>query len=269
MRTHLRIAGIETVCENAKCPNITECYARGSLTVLLLGPVCTRSCAYCGISHGRPLPPDPAEPERVAHLLAEIQPERLVLTSVTRDDLTDGGAAHIARTIGAVRSSLPRTIVESLVPDFRGDTNAIDTVISSRPHLIAHNIETVRSLFPSIRPRAEYERSLALLSFAKSKGIRTKSGFMTGIGENRDELVETMLDLRNAGVDELSIGQYLRPDTASISVSRYYTPHEFDDLRAVALDLGFSEVHAGTFVRSSYRPSVVTSTILDAGKPSR
>ena len=246
----LRLA---TVCQSARCPNLCECFHRGTATFMILGDVCTRDCRFCAVTHGAVAPPDPTEPERVAEAAEALGLEHVVVTSVTRDDLPDGGAGQFRETILALRAKL-NARVEVLTPDFQGNPAAIRRVASACPDVYNHNVETVRRLYPRVRPQAEYERSLRLLGQVHREfpGILTKSGIMVGLGETRDEVLRTFRDLRAAGCDLLTIGQYLRPTPAHVPIDRFVTPDEFADYRRCAEEAGFRGVASGPFVRSSY-----------------
>jgi len=243
---------LHTVCQEALCPNIAECWGSGTATFMILGDVCTRHCRFCAVTPGRPLPPDPGEPGRVAEAAALLGLRHVVITSVARDDLPDGGAAHFAATIRAVRERCPGASVEVLVPDFGGRLAALRTVLDTRPDVFAHNLETVRRLSPLVQARADYQRSLGLLAWAKDAGLTTKSGLMVGLGETRGEVVAAMGDLRRVGCDVLTLGQYLQPTSRHLPVSEYIPPAEFDWYRQVGEALGFKAVVAGPLVRSSY-----------------
>ena len=249
--------GLHTVCQEAACPNLGECWARGTATFMLLGNVCTRHCRFCNVTPGRPLPPDPQEPFRVAEAVARLGLNHVVLTSVTRDDLPDGGAGQFALTIQAIRRRLPRATVEVLVPDFGGSLSALATVIAARPDVFNHNVETVERLSARVRARATYRRSLAVLAWAKQHGLTTKSGLMVGLGETCGEVIETMRDLRRAGCDILTIGQYLQPTGRQLAVADHVHPVVFAWYREVGQSLGFREVVAAPLVRSSYRAEEV------------
>lgn len=243
---------LHTVCESARCPNIGECWSAGTATVMILGDVCTRSCGFCAVKTGRPLPLDPGEPERVAAAVAAMGLSHVVLTSVDRDELPDGGAAAWALTIEEVRRGNPGVRVEVLVPDFKGDEAALDTVLRARPDVFAHNVETVPRLHAEVRPQARYTRSLRVLEHAKAKGAVTKSGLMLGLGEEEDEVVAVLKDLRAIGCDIVTLGQYLRPTRDHLPVQRFVHPDEFKRLAGVARDLGFGGIESGPLVRSSY-----------------
>jgi lipoic acid synthetase len=249
----LRELGLETVCENARCPNRPECYARRTATFMILGNICTRPCGFCSVQKGTPEPLADDEPERVAEAAARLGLKHVVITSVTRDDLPDGGADHFARCIIAVRRRTGAAI-EVLTPDFLGDTSAIDRVLAARPEVYNHNMETVPRFYKKVRGRAEYQRSLDLLNYVKDSApeIITKSGLMLGLGETYDELLAVLADLRTVQCDTLTLGQYLTPTLKHVPVARYLPPEEFDAIAALARTLGFSKVVAGPFVRSSY-----------------
>jgi len=242
---------LRTVCEEAICPNIWDCYSRRTATFLVLGDRCTRACRFCAVRHGRPLPPDPAEPARLVEAARRLGLRHVVITSVTRDDLPDGGAGHFAACVAALKATLPGVTVEVLTPDFRGWPVAV--VARSGPDVFAHNIETVPRLYPRVRPGADYSRSLELLRQAAGAGLVTKSGLMVGLGETMEEIEAVLADLRRAGCLLLTVGQYLAPTAGHLPVERYLTPGEFESLRRRALALGFAGVAAGPLVRSSYR----------------
>ncbi len=246
--------GLHTVCLEARCPNIGECFCGGTATFLIMGNMCTRNCRYCAVRHGKPAPPDPDEPGRVARAVAELGLEYAVITSVTRDDLPDGGAAIFAETVSAIRRLSPSCRVEVLVPDFRASMEgSLERVIAAGPDVINHNIETVGTLFPALRPQGEYGLSLRLLSRAAVSGISVKSGLMAGLGESIDDINATLQDLRRAGCSGLTVGQYLRSRKENHPVAKYYTPEEFESIRLLAESMGFARVLAGPMVRSSYR----------------
>lgn len=255
VRGLMRGLALHTVCEEARCPNIGECWAHGTATFMILGRICTRACGFCAVETGRPSAWDAAEPARVADAVLRLGLRHVVVTSVARDDLADGGAAAFAATIAAIRQRCPRTTVEVLIPDLQGSGEDLRRVLEARPDICNHNIETCRRLTPRVRARARYERTLELLGRAKgwgAPGLRTKSGFMVGLGESWDECLETMDDLRAAAVDILTIGQYLRPSPGHLPLLRYYTPAEFSALREEALRRGFRHCESGPLVRSSY-----------------
>jgi lipoic acid synthetase len=248
--------GLHTVCEEARCPNIAECWGGGTATIMIMGDICTRGCRFCSVAGGRPLYLDPGEPERVAKAIKKWGLSYVVITSVCRDDLQDGGADHIAKTIKAIRSQCPETIIEPLIPDFNGNRHAIEKVAYAEPEVISHNIETVSRLSPLVRdPRATYEQSLNVLRIIKEIDykIYTKSSIMLGLGETEEEIMLTAKDLRSARVDILSIGQYLQPTSRHLSVKEYVTPEKFDSYRETIERMGFTYVVAGPLVRSSYK----------------
>lgn len=258
---------VRTVCEEARCPNIGECYSQGTCTFMILGDVCTRNCAFCGVNRGRPSPPDPEEPGRVAEAVKKLGLNYVVITSVTRDDLPDGGAFQFAKTIAQLRM-LPRLRsgqanyecrIEVLIPDFNGSTEALQTVFDAGPHVLNHNVETVPRLSPLIRPQADYERSLQLLNAAKRSGkcVYIKSGFMVGLGETKAEAEEVLADLKRSGCDIVTIGQYLPPSREHLKPERYVTPEEFEQYRSFGKSLGFLKVFSGPFVRSSYHAAQI------------
>jgi lipoic acid synthetase len=250
----VRRHALHTVCEEAACPNIGECWSKRHATMMVLGSVCTRACAFCNVDTGRPQLLDPHEPERLGAAVKELGLRHVVVTSVDRDDLPDGGAGHFARCIASIRAASPGTTVEVLTPDFLRKEGAVDTVIAARPDVYNHNIETVPRLYRTVRPAAEYRHSLGLLARVKQvdPGIFTKSGLMVGLGEEREEVLEVMHDLRAHGVDFLTIGQYLQPTLRHIAVARFVPPEEFDELRAEAEARGFLMVSASPLTRSSY-----------------
>jgi len=247
--------GLNTVCSSARCPNLGECFSRKTATFMILGDRCTRNCGFCAVEHGDPGPPDPREPGRVAEAVAALELRYAVVTSVTRDDLPDGGAAHFAATIGAIREKQPGTAVEVLTPDFGGRPGPIDTVAAARPEVYNHNLETVPRLYRRVRPGAGYRRSLALLERVKKKhpGILAKSGLMVGLGESMEELVQVLADLRSVGCDIITVGQYLQPSPRHLEVLEFITPEAFENLRRTALEMGFKHAVCGPFVRSSYK----------------
>ena len=250
----MRTLELHTVCEEAACPNIGECWDGGTATFMILGDVCTRSCGYCNVVHGRPGPVDAAEAGRLAAAVAHLGLRHVVVTSVDRDDLADGGASAFARTIRAIRARAPACRVEVLIPDFAGRAADLRTVLDAGPDVLNHNIETVERLYRVARPGGRYARALELIARAGrlAPDIPTKSGLMVGLGERWPEVLDTLAHLRRAGCELLTIGQYLRPSIAHLPVDRYYTPAEFERLRAAAVELGFVHVEAGPLVRSSY-----------------
>jgi lipoic acid synthetase len=254
VRALLKKSGLYTVCQEAKCPNIWECFSRRTSTFLIMGPCCTRNCRFCAVAHGSPAYPDPGEPERVAEAARIMGLSYVVITSVTRDDLPDGGAGHFAKTIREIRKRMPETFAEVLIPDFKGDFNALQTVVKAHPDVLNHNLETVPRLYASARPGALYRRSLDLLKQAKriDPAIPTKSGLMLGLGETSGEIEKTLQDLLDSGCSILTLGQYLQPTREHLPVERYIPPKEFDHWKETALEMGFFGVASGPFVRSSY-----------------
>ncbi|MHB8993551.1 MAG: lipoyl synthase [Chloroflexota bacterium] len=254
LRALLRRQSLHTVRENAMCPNLGECFARKTATFLILGDVCTRNCGYCAIASGSPSPLDPEEPARVAETAANLGLRHVVVTSVTRDDLPDGGAAHFAATIRAIRQRLPSAMIEVLIPDLDGSRSALQIVLEAEPDILNHNVETVPRLFPGVRPQGDYSRSLELLARSKEGLPRgyTKSGLMVGLGETKEEVTGVMRDLRQVGCDIFTVGQYLRPSRTHLEVQEYYTPESFERMKAEGEAMGFQLVASGPFVRSSY-----------------
>jgi lipoyl synthase len=251
----LREASLHTVCEEASCPNIGECFGKGTATFMVLGDLCTRRCPFCDVAHGRPQPPDPQEPEHLAETVARLELRYVVITSVDRDDLRDGGAAHFAACIRAVRRRSPGTRIEVLTPDFRGRAErALDILAADPPDVMNHNLETVPRLYASARPGADYAHSLRLLQAFSERcpGVPTKSGLMLGLGETDDEILEVLRDLRAHGVEMLTVGQYLQPRAGNLPVQRYVPPQHFETLAAQARAMGFSHAACGPLVRSSY-----------------
>lgn len=245
--------GLHTVCREARCPNMAECFHAGTATFLILGDICTRNCRYCHVRHGMPETPDAGEPERLARAAKELGLKYAVVTSVTRDDLPDGGAEIFARTIELFREELPDCGIEVLIPDLQGNEAALNRIAAARPDVINHNIEVVRSLFPGLRPQGSYGRSLELLRRIHERGLESKSGLMIGFGEKQAEIIETLEDLRAAQCRRLTVGQYQQPSFGQVPVQKYYTPAEFDRIGEAALNLGFRSVQSGPLVRSSYR----------------
>jgi lipoic acid synthetase len=250
----MREKNLHTVCEEARCPNIGECWGNKTATFLILGDTCTRGCRFCAIDKGRPLALDPEEPRNVALVVKDLGLDHIVVTSVNRDDLPDGGAAHFAQTVFWIKQFNPSTRVELLVPDFAGNLQSLETVVNSGIQILNHNIETVPRLYGKVRPGHSYEGSLNLLMAAKKQRpeMLTKSGFMLGVGETTQEVLATLQDLRDNAVDIVTIGQYLQPSTRQLRVERYVTPEEFQDFKAKAELLGFRHVESGPLVRSSY-----------------
>lgn len=251
----LRAEGLHTVCEEARCPNRSKCWAKGAVTFMLMGNVCTRACRFCAVTTGKPPRlPDPREPEKIARAAAALAAKHVVLTSVNRDDLPDGGASHFAAVLDAIHERRPGASTEVLTPDFRGDLAAVRRVCSARPDVFNHNVETVPSLYKRVRPGAIFDRSIAVLAEARRErpDAIVKSGLMVGLGEDEQEVHEVLRALRAAGVNSLTVGQYLRPTRHHLPVQRYWDPEEFDELAASARALGFSHVASGPLVRSSY-----------------
>ena len=251
----LREARLHTVCEEASCPNIGECFGKGTATFMVLGDLCTRRCPFCDVAHGRPLPPDPSEPQHLADTIARLGLKYVVITSVDRDDLRDGGAAHFAQCIRAVRERSPATRIEVLTPDFRGRIDiALDILCADAPDVMNHNLETVPRLYRQARPGADYAHSLQLLqSFRQRRPeVPTKSGLMLGLGETDDEVLDVMRDLRRHGVSMLTVGQYLQPRPGNLAVQRYVAPQQFEAIAAQARAMGFAHAACGPLVRSSY-----------------
>ena len=252
IRRTMDTLGLHTICEEARCPNVWECWNNRTATFLILGDICTRRCHYCAVTTGRPLELDRGEPLRVAQAVQALGLRHAVITSVNRDELEDGGAAIFAETIRHMRRLVPSCAVEVLIPDFEGNEAALASVVAEKPDILNHNIETVRRLFPSIRPQGKYDRSVTLLDRARRIGARTKSGLIVGMGETHDEVRNVMRDLRAVGCDIITIGQYLRPTKEHLPVARFYHPDEFAAFKAEGLSLGFSHVESGPLVRSSY-----------------
>ena len=255
VRSQMRSKQLHTVCEEARCPNIGECWGNGTATFLIMGDVCTRSCGFCDVKTGRPLPLDWTEPERVAQTVRVMNLNHVVITSVNRDERKDGGAPIFALCIDRIRELQPDCSVEVLIPDFKGDEKALSIVMNSRPDILNHNVETVRRLFRQVQPQDRYEWALDTLANAKriQPGILTKSGIMVGLGESMAEVEQVMRDLVDLKVDILTIGQYLQPTRNHLPIERYYTPEEFAELKRIGLELGFRWVESGPLVRSSYR----------------
>ncbi|MDE6828019.1 MAG: lipoyl synthase [Alistipes sp.] len=243
---------LHTICSSGRCPNQAECWSRRTATFMILGDICTRGCRFCATQTGRPLAPDPDEPRRVAESVALMKLRYVVVTSVTRDDLPDGGARHWAATVEAIRRRNPDAAIELLIPDFDARPDLLDTVIASKPDIIGHNIETVERLTPEVRSRAKYRTSLETLRYLSSRGVATKSGLMVGLGESDDEVLQTLGDLREAGVGIVTLGQYLRPTLEHYPVAAYITPEKFERYRLRALEMGFGYCASAPLVRSSY-----------------
>lgn len=253
---------LHTICQSAKCPNISECWSKKTATFLILGDVCTRNCAFCAVKKGNPSPPLSEEPYQVTEAADQLGLRYAVITSVTRDDLPDGGASVFAKTIAALKEKIPGIKVEVLIPDFQGNNVALEIVIRAQPNILNHNIETTESSYPRInRPVENYKRSLHVLKEAKKLGAATKSGLMVGLGENKKEIIQSFSDLRKSSCDLLTIGQYLSPSRSHARVRKYYSPAEFEELRETALEFGFKDVESGPLVRSSYMAHKMYSTL--------
>jgi lipoic acid synthetase len=252
LRAMVKELQLHTVCESASCPNIGECWTRRALTIMILGDICTRSCRFCDVTTGRPLPPDPDEPRRVAEMLGRLGLEHTVITCVDRDDLADFGAAHWAETIRRVKAACPGMTLEVLAGDFKGKTELVDTVLDADPDVFAHNLETVPRLSRAVRVQASYPRSYRILEHARKRDAVTKTGLMLGLGETRDEVEEVLRDVARLGVDIVTLGQYLAPSKQHLPIERYVPPAEFAELEQYARDQGITHVVAGPLVRSSY-----------------
>jgi lipoic acid synthetase len=260
LKSALRRLNLHTVCESARCPNMHECFHRGTATFMILGNLCTRGCGFCSVPKSRhPGPLDPDEPGNVARMAADMQLRHVVITSVNRDDLADGGSEHFARTVGEMRSALPDARVEVLTPDFQGDLAAVARVLDAGPHIFNHNMETVPRLYQRVRPQANYRQSLDVLQFAKRyrANVLVKSGAMLGLGEAADEVYQLLHDLRDADVDIVTLGQYLQPARRNLPVAEFVPPAQFEAYRDFGLSLGFKMVFSGPLVRSSYMADMV------------
>ncbi len=252
LKRMMRSKTLHTVCEEAHCPNIGECWERGTATFLILGEICTRSCGFCAIKTGKPEPVDPEEPLKVALAVQQMGISHVVITSVNRDELPDQGSIIWAKTVQEVRRLNPKVSIEVLIPDFKGDFDCLQRVLDAKPNILNHNVETVPRLYKLVRPQAKYDRSLQVLKYSKDKGFITKTGIMVGIGETFDEVVEVMKDIRKVNVDIFTVGQYLQPTPKHLPVDRFVTPEEFKEYRNIGIQLGFSHVESGPLVRSSY-----------------
>jgi lipoic acid synthetase len=254
VRALLRKGGLHTVCQEAQCPNVWECFSEHTATFLIMGDRCTRNCRFCAVAHGPDSPPDADEAEKLADAVDQLGLNYVVITSVTRDDLPDGGAGCFAAAIREVRKKCPETLIEVLIPDLQGDAQALATILAARPNILNHNIETVPRLYSLVRPEADYQRSLQLLHWAQESHpeIPTKSGLMLGLGETADEIRQTLKDLYATGCRMLTLGQYLQPSKQHLPVKRFVPPEEFENWRDVAQAIGFDEIASGPFVRSSY-----------------
>ncbi len=256
VRRILKTKCLNTVCENARCPNKNECYTKNTATFLIMGNNCTRNCRYCNISCARPEPLDLNEPFHVAEAVKDLGLKYAVITSVTRDDLSDGGAEHFANCIYEIRKISPDVKIEILTPDFKGNKDSLNTIIKARSNVFNHNIETVRNVFKTARPQGDYDCSLEVLKYIKDNSdIITKSGLMIGLGETFEDIEQTLVDLKNVGCDILTIGQYIQPSKAHLEVSKYYTPEEYENLKQLAKKVGIKHYQIGPLVRSSYRAS--------------
>jgi lipoic acid synthetase len=254
VRKILKVNYLNTVCENARCPNKNECYTKNTATFLIMGNNCTRNCKYCNISCAKPEPLDKNEPQHIAKAVKELGLKYAVITSVTRDDLTDGGAEHFANCIYEIRKICPDTKIEILTPDFKGNTNSLNTIIKAQPDVFNHNIETVREIFKTARPQGNYQTSLDVLKYIKDNSkITTKSGLMIGLGETCEQIHKTLSDLKMNGCDILTIGQYIQPSKEHLPVAKYYTPDEYEKLKLMAKETGFTRFQIGPLVRSSYK----------------
>lgn len=258
VRRILKTNCLSTVCESARCPNKNECYTKNTATFLIMGTVCTRNCRYCNISTAKPQPLDDEEPKNIAKAIQELGLKYAVITSVTRDDLSDGGAEHFAQCIAETRKLSPKIKIEILTPDFKNDKEALDTIIKAHPDVFNHNIETVSRLFKTARPQAIYQRSLDVLKYVKQNSdIPTKSGLMVGLGETFEEIEQTLTDLKNINCDIVTIGQYIQPSKTHLPVEKYYTLEEFEELKALAKKIGIKNYQFGPLVRSSYKAAEV------------
>ncbi|WP_457641098.1 lipoyl synthase [Persephonella sp.] len=263
MKAILRKLSLNTVCEEATCPNIGECFRKKTATFMILGNLCTRACPYCDVSHGKPLPPNPQEPSNIAKAVKILGLKHVVITSVNRDDLPDGGATQFAKVIYEIRKENPDCSIEVLIPDFLGDKSSLKIVVDSKPDIINHNIETVPSLYPVVRHRGNYERSLQIIEWIKEldEKILSKSGIMVGLGEEKEEVISVMKDLIKVSCDIFTIGQYLQPSIESYPVKKYYTDEEFKYFEKTGYHLGFKEIYSGLLVRSSYNAGELFSKL--------
>ena len=253
MRANMEKHQLHTVCQEASCPNIADCWSRGTATIMILGDTCTRSCGFCNVKTGRPAPPDFDEPENVGKSVALMDLKHIVITCVDRDDLADGGATHWAETINAVNKHAPNTSVETLIGDFQGDSEALNIVIDAEPHILAHNMETVHRMHPAVRPQARYDRSMKVLREIQDSGLVSKTGIMVGIGETDEEIIDLLTDIREKAQTEIiTIGQYLQPTRNHLPVDRWVHPDQFEEFKEVGLSLGFRVVESGPLVRSSF-----------------
>jgi lipoic acid synthetase len=255
----LRRLNLHTVCEEANCPNIGDCFSRKTATFMIMGDVCTRNCPYCNVNHGKPNPLDPNEPENIATAVKKLGLKHVVITSVDRDDLSDGGASHFAEVIKKIRELNPNTTVEVLIPDFKGNLDALKIVVEANPDVINHNIETVKELYRKVRPQGNYERSLNIIKAVKklNGNIVTKSGFMVGLGETKEQIIQLLIDLKESDCEVVTIGQYLQPSKNHLPVEKYYTEEEFKEFESIGYRIGFKEVFSGILVRSSFHAGEV------------
>lgn len=252
IKTMLRDKSLHTVCEEAHCPNISECWSCGTATFMILGDICSRNCRFCAVGTGKLLPPNPKEPDAIADSIKSMKLKHAVITSVTRDDLPDGGSEHWAKVISAVHDKNPKTSVESLIPDFNNIDKQLEVVFAEKPEILNHNVETVPELYDIARPQANYKASLEVLRKAKDFGLKTKTGIMVGLGETKEQLLEVFNDLRKIDVKILTLGQYLQPTKQHLPVAKYVHPDEFDEYKTIGLEMGFSYVESAPLVRSSY-----------------
>ncbi len=252
LKEYLSRYNLHTICESGNCPNLGECWQNRTATFMILGDICTRSCGFCAVRTGSPMPPDIQEPQRVAEVIREMKIKHCVITSVDRDDLVDGGSEIWALTVDTIKSLNPETTIETLIPDFKGDKKSLQKIINARPDIISHNLETVSRLTKEVRKKAIYERSLEVLKFISATGTTTKSGIMVGLGETGEEVNSTMDDMLQAGCSIITIGQYLQPSKHHLPVSRYVPPEEFEQFKVSALEKGFHFAECGPLVRSSY-----------------
>jgi len=262
IKKSLRTCSLKTVCEEARCPNLCECFERGTATFMIMGDLCTRNCAFCAVRSGTPKPPDPDEPHNLAKLVQKLSLKHVVITSVTRDDLGDGGASHFAQSVQKVREFNPKVTIEVLIPDFNLSEKAIKILCDSKPDILNHNLETVERLTPIYRDgKASYDGSLKVLSIASTllEGMVIKSGLMVGLGESKEELEKCLRDIYATGCNAITIGQYLRPTRSNPEVTRYVTPEEFREYEKIAYDMGFKHVFSGPYVRSSYMAEIALS----------
>lgn len=263
IKKQLESRGLSTICQQARCPNISECWNNFHATFLIMGDTCSRNCSFCSVKPGNPRQLLEEEPARVLEMVEIMKATYVVITSVTRDDLEDGGSSHFARVIQHLKKHKPEVKIEVLIPDFKGNTEHIDTVLDAGPHVLNHNLETVKRLYPHVnRPEQNYFTSLGLLKYGAGKGFVTKSGIMAGLGESMDELKELLQDMRESNVQLLTIGQYLQPTKENVPVEKYYTPDEFQELKELALSYGFKAVESGSFVRSSYKANQMFDSAL-------